>query len=109
MAAAMDLTARDTIAAGLRAAVLQFGGFDSVVNTAALYPTPDPSVAAEGVWAQDAADQRHGQLRPGAGSREGPEGAEPSGVDRADELGERRRAQGAAARRTTSARRRSTT
>jgi rhamnose utilization protein RhaD (predicted bifunctional aldolase and dehydrogenase)/NAD(P)-dependent dehydrogenase (short-subunit alcohol dehydrogenase family) len=50
MAAAMDLTARDTIAAGLRAAVLQFGGFDSIVNTAALYPTPDPAVAAEGVW-----------------------------------------------------------
>ncbi len=50
LAASMDLTARDSIAAGLRAAVLQFGGFDSVVNTAALYPTPDPSVAAEGVW-----------------------------------------------------------
>ena len=46
----MDLTARDTIAAGLRASVLQFGGFDSVVNTAALYPTPDPAVAPEGVW-----------------------------------------------------------
>jgi rhamnose utilization protein RhaD (predicted bifunctional aldolase and dehydrogenase)/NAD(P)-dependent dehydrogenase (short-subunit alcohol dehydrogenase family) len=50
--AAMDLTARDTIAAGLRAAVLQFGGFDSIVNTAALYPTPDPSAAPEGVWAR---------------------------------------------------------
>ena len=52
MTAAMDLTARDTIAAALRAAVLQFGGFDSVVNTAALYPTPDPAVPAEGVWAR---------------------------------------------------------
>ena len=50
LAAPMDLTARDSIATGLRASVLQFGGFDSVVNTAALYPTPDPSVAAEGVW-----------------------------------------------------------
>jgi rhamnose utilization protein RhaD (predicted bifunctional aldolase and dehydrogenase)/NAD(P)-dependent dehydrogenase (short-subunit alcohol dehydrogenase family) len=52
LTAAMDLTARDTIAAGLRAAVLQFGGFDSVINTAAWYPTPDPSVPAEGVWAR---------------------------------------------------------
>ncbi len=52
MTAAMDLTARETMAAGLRAAVLQYGGFDSVVNTAAWYPTPDPSVPAEGVWAR---------------------------------------------------------
>jgi len=52
MTAAMDLTARETMAAGLRATVLQFGGFDSVVNTAAWYPTPDPSVPAEGVWAR---------------------------------------------------------
>jgi rhamnose utilization protein RhaD (predicted bifunctional aldolase and dehydrogenase)/NAD(P)-dependent dehydrogenase (short-subunit alcohol dehydrogenase family) len=52
MTSAMDLTARETLAAGLRAAVLQFGGFDSVINTAALYPTPDPSVPAEGVWAR---------------------------------------------------------
>ena len=51
-AATLDLTARDTIAAALRAAVLQFGGFDSVVNTAAIYPTPDPSVPAESVWAR---------------------------------------------------------
>jgi rhamnose utilization protein RhaD (predicted bifunctional aldolase and dehydrogenase)/NAD(P)-dependent dehydrogenase (short-subunit alcohol dehydrogenase family) len=52
MSAPMDLTARDTMAAGLRAAVLQFGGFDSVVNTAAWYPTPDPSAPAEGIWAR---------------------------------------------------------
>ncbi|MBW8862167.1 MAG: SDR family oxidoreductase, partial [Acidobacteria bacterium] len=50
MSATMDLTSRDTIAAGLRAAVLQFGGFDCVINTAALFPTPDPSVPAENVW-----------------------------------------------------------
>jgi NAD(P)-dependent dehydrogenase (short-subunit alcohol dehydrogenase family) len=50
MTAAMDLTSRDSMAAGLRATVLQFGGFDSVVNTAAWYPTPDPTVPAEGVW-----------------------------------------------------------
>jgi rhamnose utilization protein RhaD (predicted bifunctional aldolase and dehydrogenase)/NAD(P)-dependent dehydrogenase (short-subunit alcohol dehydrogenase family) len=50
-AAALDLTSRDTIAAAVRAAVLHFGGFDSVVNTAAIYPTPDPAVPAEAVWA----------------------------------------------------------
>jgi rhamnose utilization protein RhaD (predicted bifunctional aldolase and dehydrogenase)/NAD(P)-dependent dehydrogenase (short-subunit alcohol dehydrogenase family) len=52
MSAPMDLTARDTMAAGLRAAVLQFGGFDSVVNTAAWYPTPDPAAPAEDIWAR---------------------------------------------------------
>src|SRR5207245_3689404 len=51
-AAALDLTSRATIEAAVRAAVLQFGGFDSVVNTAAIYPTPDPSLPAEGVWAR---------------------------------------------------------
>jgi rhamnose utilization protein RhaD (predicted bifunctional aldolase and dehydrogenase)/NAD(P)-dependent dehydrogenase (short-subunit alcohol dehydrogenase family) len=50
--ATLDLTARDTIAAAVRAAVLQFGGFDIVVNTAAIYPTPDPSVPAEAVWSK---------------------------------------------------------
>jgi rhamnose utilization protein RhaD (predicted bifunctional aldolase and dehydrogenase)/NAD(P)-dependent dehydrogenase (short-subunit alcohol dehydrogenase family) len=50
MSASMDLTSRDSLAAGLRAAVLQFGGFDCVINTAALFPTPDPSVPAEHVW-----------------------------------------------------------
>ena len=50
--AALDLTARDTIASAIRAAVLQFGGFDSVVNTAAIYPTPDPSTPAEAVWSR---------------------------------------------------------
>ena len=46
----MDLTSRDTMAAGLRSAVLQYGGFDCLINTAALFPTPDPSVPAENVW-----------------------------------------------------------
>jgi rhamnose utilization protein RhaD (predicted bifunctional aldolase and dehydrogenase)/NAD(P)-dependent dehydrogenase (short-subunit alcohol dehydrogenase family) len=50
--AALDLTSRATIDAAVRAAVLHFGGFDSVVNTAAIYPTPDPSQPAEGVWAK---------------------------------------------------------
>ena len=51
-AATLDLTARDTIAAAIRAAVLQFGGIDIVINTAAIYPTPDPSVPAETMWSK---------------------------------------------------------
>jgi len=47
---ALDLTSRDTMAAAVRAAVLQFGGFDSVINTAAIFPTPDASTPAEIVW-----------------------------------------------------------
>ena len=51
--AALDLTsARDTIAAAFRETVRQFGGVDIVVNTAAIYPTPDPSTPAEEVWAK---------------------------------------------------------
>jgi rhamnose utilization protein RhaD (predicted bifunctional aldolase and dehydrogenase)/NAD(P)-dependent dehydrogenase (short-subunit alcohol dehydrogenase family) len=52
MAASLDLSSRDSIAAALRATILAFGGVDIVVNTAAIYPTPDPSVAttAESVW-----------------------------------------------------------
>jgi len=50
--APLDLTSRGTIAAAVRAAVLQFGGFDSVINTAAIFPTPDPSTPAETVWSK---------------------------------------------------------
>ncbi len=50
--AALDLMSRETIAAAVKAAVLQFGGFDSVVNTAAIFPTPDPSTPAEAVWSK---------------------------------------------------------
>ena len=46
----LDLTSRETIAAAARAAVLQFGGFDMVINTAAIFPTPDPSPPAEATW-----------------------------------------------------------
>ena len=52
MAAALDLTSRDTIAAALRATVLQFGGFDVVVNTAAIYPDARPGTPAGSVWAK---------------------------------------------------------
>jgi rhamnose utilization protein RhaD (predicted bifunctional aldolase and dehydrogenase)/NAD(P)-dependent dehydrogenase (short-subunit alcohol dehydrogenase family) len=51
MAAALDLSARDSITAALRTTILAFGGLDIVINTAAIYPTPDPSSAsAESVW-----------------------------------------------------------
>jgi rhamnose utilization protein RhaD (predicted bifunctional aldolase and dehydrogenase)/NAD(P)-dependent dehydrogenase (short-subunit alcohol dehydrogenase family) len=53
MAAALDLSSRDSIAAALRAAILAFGGVDIVINTAAIYPTPDPAAtSAETVWAK---------------------------------------------------------
>jgi rhamnose utilization protein RhaD (predicted bifunctional aldolase and dehydrogenase)/NAD(P)-dependent dehydrogenase (short-subunit alcohol dehydrogenase family) len=48
----MDLTSRDSIAAAMRSAVLQFGGFDIVVNTAAIFPTPDPMTPAEATWSK---------------------------------------------------------
>jgi rhamnose utilization protein RhaD (predicted bifunctional aldolase and dehydrogenase)/NAD(P)-dependent dehydrogenase (short-subunit alcohol dehydrogenase family) len=52
LAAALDLSSRDSITAALRQATLAFGGVDIVINTAAIYPTPDPSAAnAETVWA----------------------------------------------------------
>jgi NAD(P)-dependent dehydrogenase (short-subunit alcohol dehydrogenase family) len=49
--AAIDLTSRDSIRAAVRAAVLQFGGIDILVNTAAVYPTPKPGTPVEDVWA----------------------------------------------------------
>jgi rhamnose utilization protein RhaD (predicted bifunctional aldolase and dehydrogenase)/NAD(P)-dependent dehydrogenase (short-subunit alcohol dehydrogenase family) len=52
LAVAIDLTAPETIATAMREAVLQFGGFDVVVNTAAIYPTPDPNAPLEPVWAK---------------------------------------------------------
>jgi rhamnose utilization protein RhaD (predicted bifunctional aldolase and dehydrogenase)/NAD(P)-dependent dehydrogenase (short-subunit alcohol dehydrogenase family) len=51
--AALDLGSRDTIAAALRQTILAFGGVDIVINTAAIYPTPDPgSAASEALWAK---------------------------------------------------------
>jgi NAD(P)-dependent dehydrogenase (short-subunit alcohol dehydrogenase family) len=47
---ALDLTSRATIAAALKAAVLRFGGFDCLVNTAAIFPTPPPGTPAEETW-----------------------------------------------------------
>jgi rhamnose utilization protein RhaD (predicted bifunctional aldolase and dehydrogenase)/NAD(P)-dependent dehydrogenase (short-subunit alcohol dehydrogenase family) len=50
--AALDLTSRATIAAAMREAVLEFGGFDVVINTAAIFPTPDPGTPAEVTWSR---------------------------------------------------------
>jgi rhamnose utilization protein RhaD (predicted bifunctional aldolase and dehydrogenase) len=50
--AVLDLSSRGTIAAAVRAAVMEFGGFDSMVNTAAVFPTADPSAPVETVWSR---------------------------------------------------------
>jgi rhamnose utilization protein RhaD (predicted bifunctional aldolase and dehydrogenase)/NAD(P)-dependent dehydrogenase (short-subunit alcohol dehydrogenase family) len=52
MAAEIDLASRDSIRAALRAVTLRFGGVDVIINTAAIYPTPDASTPLEGVWNQ---------------------------------------------------------
>jgi rhamnose utilization protein RhaD (predicted bifunctional aldolase and dehydrogenase)/NAD(P)-dependent dehydrogenase (short-subunit alcohol dehydrogenase family) len=49
IACSVDLRSRDSIAGMLRSAVLAFGGIDSVINTAGMYPTAAPS---EPVWAE---------------------------------------------------------
>jgi len=50
MACEFNLTSRESMKAAFRAIVLKFGGVDAVINTAAIYPTPDPSTPAEQVW-----------------------------------------------------------
>jgi NAD(P)-dependent dehydrogenase (short-subunit alcohol dehydrogenase family) len=47
----LNLTARDSIRAAVRAAVLQFGGIDVLINTAGVFPTPTPGTPIEDVWA----------------------------------------------------------
>lgn len=51
LAVQMDLASRDSMRAGIREAVLRFGGLDIVVNTAAIYPTPPPGTPIESTWA----------------------------------------------------------
>jgi rhamnose utilization protein RhaD (predicted bifunctional aldolase and dehydrogenase)/NAD(P)-dependent dehydrogenase (short-subunit alcohol dehydrogenase family) len=47
----LDLSSRDSVVAALHAAILEFGGVDVIVNTAAVYPTPEPGgVASESTW-----------------------------------------------------------
>jgi rhamnose utilization protein RhaD (predicted bifunctional aldolase and dehydrogenase)/NAD(P)-dependent dehydrogenase (short-subunit alcohol dehydrogenase family) len=51
MAVELDLSARTTIEAALRASILEFGGVDIIINTAAVYPTPAPGAGRpEAVW-----------------------------------------------------------
>ena len=52
MAAELNLTSRESMRTAIKATVLRFGGLDAVINTAAIYPTPDPSTPAETVWGQ---------------------------------------------------------
>ena len=53
MAAETDITSRASIASTLRDAVRRFGGFDVLVNTAAIYPSLDPDgSASEDVWSK---------------------------------------------------------
>ena len=50
MGVALDLTSRDSIAAAFRATIMRFGGIDSVINTAAIFPTPAPGTPPEQTW-----------------------------------------------------------
>jgi rhamnose utilization protein RhaD (predicted bifunctional aldolase and dehydrogenase)/NAD(P)-dependent dehydrogenase (short-subunit alcohol dehydrogenase family) len=51
-AAGLDLTSRETIASAMEEAVAQFGGFDFVINTAAIFPTPEPGTPPEVTWSR---------------------------------------------------------
>jgi rhamnose utilization protein RhaD (predicted bifunctional aldolase and dehydrogenase)/NAD(P)-dependent dehydrogenase (short-subunit alcohol dehydrogenase family) len=48
LAVSVDLASRQSIVDALRAAILQFGGVDIVINTAAIYPTDAPG--SETTW-----------------------------------------------------------
>jgi rhamnose utilization protein RhaD (predicted bifunctional aldolase and dehydrogenase)/NAD(P)-dependent dehydrogenase (short-subunit alcohol dehydrogenase family) len=51
MTAALDLSSRESIRRAVRETVLQFGGVDIVINTAAIYPAPEPADAAsDAAW-----------------------------------------------------------
>jgi NAD(P)-dependent dehydrogenase (short-subunit alcohol dehydrogenase family) len=52
MALEVDLASRESMRSAFRAITLHFGGIDVVVNTGAVYPTPDASTAPEAVWSQ---------------------------------------------------------
>ena len=52
LSAAVNLTSRETLGDAFRATVMRFGGFDAIVNTAAIYPTPAPGTPAEEVWSR---------------------------------------------------------
>ena len=47
----LDLASRESISGALRSAVLNFGGLDIVINTAAIYPVPDtPDGLSDALW-----------------------------------------------------------
>jgi rhamnose utilization protein RhaD (predicted bifunctional aldolase and dehydrogenase)/NAD(P)-dependent dehydrogenase (short-subunit alcohol dehydrogenase family) len=51
LVAELDLSARGSIAAAFRATILAFGGVDIIINTAAVYPTPEPGASTSDlVW-----------------------------------------------------------
>jgi NAD(P)-dependent dehydrogenase (short-subunit alcohol dehydrogenase family) len=51
MATPLDLSVRDSMAAALRATILEFGGVDIIINTAAVYPAPEPGGGApDSTW-----------------------------------------------------------
>jgi NAD(P)-dependent dehydrogenase (short-subunit alcohol dehydrogenase family) len=52
MALELDLASRQSIRSALRRVVLRFGGLDCLINTAAIYPTPDSTTPPETVWSQ---------------------------------------------------------
>jgi rhamnose utilization protein RhaD (predicted bifunctional aldolase and dehydrogenase)/NAD(P)-dependent dehydrogenase (short-subunit alcohol dehydrogenase family) len=52
MACGLDLASRASIHDALGAVTLRFGGVDCVINTGAIYPTPDSSTPMETVWSQ---------------------------------------------------------
>jgi rhamnose utilization protein RhaD (predicted bifunctional aldolase and dehydrogenase)/NAD(P)-dependent dehydrogenase (short-subunit alcohol dehydrogenase family) len=48
-----DLASEDSLAAAVKLAILEFGGIDAVVNTAAIYPVPGPDgKLTESQWAK---------------------------------------------------------
>jgi rhamnose utilization protein RhaD (predicted bifunctional aldolase and dehydrogenase)/NAD(P)-dependent dehydrogenase (short-subunit alcohol dehydrogenase family) len=47
----IDITRRDTIQAALAATVATFGGVDSVINTAAIFPSTPSGAIDDGLWA----------------------------------------------------------
>ena len=95
MAAALDLTSRETIAAALRAAVLQFGGFDVVdQHRGDLSDAGSVGAAPKRVWARTLQINVTSNYVLAQEAAQVLQGAEPAGVDRADQLGERGRAEG---------------
>jgi rhamnose utilization protein RhaD (predicted bifunctional aldolase and dehydrogenase)/NAD(P)-dependent dehydrogenase (short-subunit alcohol dehydrogenase family) len=48
----VDLSSADSLARAAAFTVLQFGGIDGVVNTAAIYPVPDAGRLTEAQWAK---------------------------------------------------------